>query len=76
MDFVGGAAHSVRELGGVGHESAGDRVAALHLRPAIVEHNVFVTGVFEAEIDHGVGGLHDLCLVDIAEVCVLSVLLA
>jgi len=71
MDFVGGAAHAVRELGGVGHQAARDGVAAVHFRPAVVEDEVLVPGVFESEIDHCVGGLHDLRLVNIAKVGVL-----
>jgi hypothetical protein len=74
MDLVRSTAHAVGELGEVGHQPARDGVAALHLRPAVVEHNVLVPCVLEAEVDHGVGGLHDLCLVDVAEVGVLSML--
>jgi hypothetical protein len=71
MNLVRSTAHAVGELGEVGHQPARDGVAALHFRPAVVEHDVLVPSVLEAEVDHGVGGLHDLRLVDVAEVGVL-----
>jgi hypothetical protein len=75
MDLVCGAAHAIRELFGIRHQSISDRITVILHRPTIVEDNVLVPGVLEAQVDHGVRGLHDLSLVHIAEVCVLVLML-
>ena len=71
MDLVCGAAHTIREFFGIWHQSASDRITVILHRPTIVENNVLVPSVLEAQVDHGIRGLHDLGLVHIAEVCVL-----
>jgi hypothetical protein len=76
VDLICGAAHSVRELGGVWHESTGDRVTATHLRPAIVKYKILIACVLKSEVHHGIRGLHDLGLVDVAEVGILILLSA
>lgn len=71
MNLVCGTAHAIRELCGIRHKSAGDRITVILYRPTVVEDDVLVPSVFETQVDHGVRGLHDLGLVHVAEVCVL-----
>lgn len=71
MDLVCGAAHTIRELLSIRYQSAGDRITVILHRPTVVENDVLVPGVLEAQVDNGVRGLHYLGLVDITEVCVL-----
>jgi hypothetical protein len=71
MDLVCGAAHTIRELLGIRHQSASDRITVILYRPAVVEDDILIPGILEAQVDHGIRGLQDLGLVHIAEVCVL-----
>lgn len=75
MNLVCSAAHTIRELLGIRHQSASNRVTMIFDRPTVVEDDVLVPGILEAQVDHGVRGLQDLSLVHIAEVCVLVLVL-
>jgi len=75
MYLVCGTTHAIGELAGIRHQSAGDRITVILYRPAIVEDDVLVPGILEAQVDHGVRGLQDLFLVHVAEVCVLVMML-
>lgn len=73
MDLIGCALHSIRKGREIGLDSAGDRISAILFGPTIVQDHIFVAGIFESKVDYGVGSLHDLGLVDITEVRVLSI---
>lgn len=74
MDLIRGTTHAIRELLGIRHQSASDRITVISHRPTVVENDVLVPGVLEAQVDNGIRGLHDLGLVHIAEVCVLAMM--
>ena len=57
VDLLRQAVHSLGELGRVGDEVA--RPIALLQRPAVVDVDVDVAQVLEAEVDEGLGGLQD-----------------
>lgn len=72
MDIIADSLHSVGKLLLVRDDFSRLRVA-LALAPAVVDDEVLIPAVAQAELNHLVGGLLDYLLVDVFAECVPSV---
>ena len=70
MYFIRQTTYSVGKFGHIGTQLVRSGVTAIEIRPAVIRVDVSVTRFLEAFVNNGVGGFHDLGLVDVAAICV------